>query len=289
MSESVRPPALLPGDTLSRSQVWRRWLLKTFPGRALVLGAVIKAITWPLGTIITLPGWLEAADMVGSLALLFAIAYGFTRLAVWAKRRLLWRVRRKLILSYVFVGVVPALLVITFFLLAGLILAFNISSYLVQSRVRNLTDQARFLAQTTLLEVQRSGTPDAIAEALERKQASTETRYPYLSIALVPVKDVTCKVEGAPEPAGKPAVVDRLRRFQRHHGLQRSRRQRRRRAGHPAGDAGRGIARGDHADVGRGARHADDARRHRRCPWTDAGDREPHADGLPPSRLGPRA
>jgi sigma-B regulation protein RsbU (phosphoserine phosphatase) len=208
MSESERPPALLPGDTLSRSQVWRRWLLKTFPGRALVLGAAIKVITWPLGAVVdTLPSWLEAIDMVGSLALLFAIAYGLTRLAVWAKRRLLWRVRRKLILSYVFVGVVPALLVITFFLLAGLILAFNISSYLVQSRVRNLTDQARFLAQTTLLEVQRSATPDAIAEALERKQASSETRYPFLSMALVPVKDVTCKAAGARPARTLPSTL----------------------------------------------------------------------------------
>ena len=91
---------------------------------------------------------------------------------MWAKRRLLWRVRRKLILSYVFVGVVPALLVITFFLLAGLILAFNVSSYLVQSRVRNLTDQARFLAQTVQLEVQRATTPEALAETLERRQSS---------------------------------------------------------------------------------------------------------------------
>ena len=207
MSESVRPPALLPGDTLSRSQVWRRWLLKTFPGRALVLGAAIKVITWPLGRIVALPGWLDAIDMVGSLALLFAIAYGLTRLAVWAKRRLLWRVRRKLILSYVFVGVVPALLVITFFLLAGLILAFNISSYLVQSRVRNLTDQARFLAQTALLEVQRSATPEAIAEALERKQASSETRYPYISMAVVPVKELTCKAEGARPVRNLPATL----------------------------------------------------------------------------------
>src|SRR5688572_3460161 len=194
MSESVRPPALLPGNTLSRWQTWRRWLFKTFPGRALVLGAAIKVITWPLGFLVTLPGWLDAIDMVGSLALLFAIAYGLTRLAVWAKRRLLWRVRRKLILSYVFVGVVPALLVITFFLLAGLILAFNISSFLVTSRVRNLTDQARFLAQTAVLEVQRSATPDAIAEALERKQAATETRYPFTSLTMVPVQGLTCKV-----------------------------------------------------------------------------------------------
>jgi nitrogen fixation/metabolism regulation signal transduction histidine kinase len=169
MSETVRPPALLPGEIPPRWHVWRRWLLRTFPGRALVLGAAIKAVTWPLGAAVVLPAALDAIDMVGSLALLFTGAYGLTRLAVWAKRRLLWRVRRKLILSYVFVGVVPALLVITFFLLAGLILAFNISSYLVQSRVRNLTDQARFLAQTVLLEVQRSGTPDAMAEALERR------------------------------------------------------------------------------------------------------------------------
>ena len=197
MSESVRPPALLPGDMPSRWQAWRRWLLKTFPGRALVLGIAIKAITWPLGFVLTLPGWLDAIDMVGSLALLFGVAYGLTRLGVWAKRRLLWRVRRKLILSYVFVGVVPALLVITFFLLAGLIIAFNISSYLVQSRVRNLTEQARFLAQTVQLEVQRSATADAIAEALERRQATTETRYPFTSLTIVPVQGLSCKVQGA--------------------------------------------------------------------------------------------
>jgi len=197
MSDPVRPALLLPGDMPSRWKLWRTWLLRTFPGRALILGAVIKAITWPLGAMVTLPRALEAIDMVGSLALLFTIAYGLTRLAVWAKRRLLWRVRRKLILSYVFVGVVPALLVITFFLLAGLILAFNVSSYLVQSRVRNLTDQARFLAQTVQLEVQRSATPEALAEALERRQSSTETRYPFVSLSVVPVQNITCKVEPA--------------------------------------------------------------------------------------------
>ena len=208
MSESVRPPALLPGDTPSRWSVWRTWLLKTFPGRALVLGVVIKVITWPLGFAVMLPAWLDAIDMVGSLALLFGLAYGLTRFAVWAKRRLLWRVRRKLILSYVFVGVVPALLVITFFLLAGLILAFNISSYLVQSRVRNLTDQTRFLAQTVLLEVQRSGTPDQIAEALERRQASTETRYPFVSLAVIPVKDLACKGDASnPTRAPRPLLA----------------------------------------------------------------------------------
>ena len=197
MNVPVRPAALLPGDTPSWWRVWRGWLFRTFPGRTLVLGLAIKVVTWPLGFAVALPPAVDAIDMVGSLALLFAFAYGLTRLAMSAKRRLLWRVRRKLILSYVFVGVVPALLVITFFLLAGLILLFNVSSYLVQSRVRSLTDQARFLAQTAQLEVQRSATAEAVGEAIERRQSSTETRYPYLSLAVVPVTGLTCPVEAA--------------------------------------------------------------------------------------------
>ena len=195
MSDPVRPAALLPGDVPSRWRARRSWLLRTFPGRALVLGGVIKAITWPVNLIGTLPPALDAIDMVGSLALLFAIAYGLTRFAVWSKRRLLWRVRRKLILSYVFVGVVPALLVITFFLLAGLILAFNVSSYLVQSRVRNVTDQTRFLAQIVQLEVQRAPNSEALQETLDRRQSSIEPRYPFVSIAVVPVSNLSCKVE----------------------------------------------------------------------------------------------
>lgn len=195
MSDPVRPVPLLPGEVPSRWRVWRAWVLRTFPGRALILGAIIKAVTWPLGFMAALPSALEAVDMVGSLALLFTAAYGLTRLAVWAKRRLLWRVRRKLILSYVFVGVVPGLLVITFFLLAGLILAFNVSSYLVQSRIRSLTDQARFLAQTVQLEAQRVTTREALIETLERRESSAETRYPFLSVTVVPVSGLTCKVE----------------------------------------------------------------------------------------------
>jgi len=168
-------------------------VLRTFPGRALLLGAVIKAVTWPTALVMPLPPVLEGVNLVGSLALLFAAAYGLTRFAVWSKRRLLWRVRRKLILSYVFVGVVPALLVITFFLLAGLILAFNLSSFLVQSRIKNVTDQARFLAQTVQLEVQRATTAEALDEILERRQSTMETRYPFASITIVPVQNLTCK------------------------------------------------------------------------------------------------
>jgi phosphoserine phosphatase RsbU/P len=197
MAAPVRTPLLL-GPAPSRARVWRQWLLGTFAGRSLLIGLVIK---WVTGLIRLVAGGrppiVDAIDMVGSLALIFAIAYGLTRFAFWAKRRLLWRVRRKLILSYVFVGVVPVLLVITFFLLAGLLLFFNVSSYLVKSRLRSLTDQAQFLAQTTVAELQPSPTPAAFTETLERRLAGIETRYPFVSLAIVPVGGLSCPVEPA--------------------------------------------------------------------------------------------
>ena len=242
MTEPVRPIALLPGETPSRWRTWRAWLLRTVPGRALVLGLVIKAITWPTTLFSVLPSPLEAIDMVGSLALLFAAAYGISRLGVWAKRRLLWRVRRKLILSYVFVGVVPAMLVITFFLLAGLILLFNVSSYLVQSRVRSLTDQARFLAQTAVARSaaqhhDRGAARDDGAPAVERwKRAirssrSRSCRSTGCTCEVEPARaatraeDAARGAAGARRPVGpsrsaRPAAqVGRLRRVQRHRRL----------------------------------------------------------------------
>jgi sigma-B regulation protein RsbU (phosphoserine phosphatase) len=198
MTDRVSTPALLVGVSPSRWVLWRQWVLGTFPGRALLIGAIVKAVTWTLEAAgLPLPFVVEAVDMVGSLALLFVCAYALTRFTIWAKRRLLWRVRRKLILSYVFVGVVPVLLVITFFLLAGLLLFFNVSSYLVKSRIRSLSDQAQFLAQTTVAEVQRSPSPSALIETLERRQSSSEARYPFLSIAVVPVSGLSCQVEPA--------------------------------------------------------------------------------------------
>jgi sigma-B regulation protein RsbU (phosphoserine phosphatase) len=199
MARPAGSAPLLPSASLEPASVASRtWLLHTWPGRALVVGALIKLVTWPVEFVLSAPpAALNAVDAIGSLALLFAAAYGSARFVVWAKRRLLWRVRRKLILSYIFVGVVPVTLVIVFFLLAGLLLAFSVSSYLVQTRMRTLVDQARFLAQGAVLEVARSATGDALREALDRRQASNETRYPFVSLAVVPVSGLTCRVESA--------------------------------------------------------------------------------------------
>ncbi len=98
----------------------------------------------------------------------------------------LWRVRRKLTLSYIFIGFLPILLVVVFFLLCGLLLFFNVSSYLVQSRVNALVDETRFLAEATAIELARAPDDPTFDEVLTRRQEAASARYHGASIVVVP-------------------------------------------------------------------------------------------------------
>src|SRR5438034_367853 len=165
----------------------RRYLLQSLPGKALIVGVALRVVVVIVGAVFgSVPQFLSIVNTVAGLAIAAGGAYFIFQLLVLAKRRLLWRVRRKLILSYMFVGFVPALLIVAFFLLCGFLLFYNFSSYLVQSRLRSLSDQARFLAQTTALEIQRSGVRDT-SRIVVRRQTGAVEQYPGLSIAVVPV------------------------------------------------------------------------------------------------------
>ena len=185
------PYARLPGESLSPSRRAWRWLVTSWPGRSLGLGLFLKIVEAAAGGP-PVPGWATVAGRVGTLTIILGSAYLVGRALVWTRRRLLWRVRRKLILSYVFVGLVPSLLILAVFVLAGLLLVRNVAGYMVRTRLDAQTEQARFLAQTVLLDVQRAATGEAVRDTLERQQASASARYPHLSIALVPVQGVSC-------------------------------------------------------------------------------------------------
>src|SRR5262245_38456262 len=178
---SASPPL---GD---RRQGVQQVLLHTLPGRAIVVGLAARIAIYVIGlTLGSLPGFLAVVDTVAGIVLAAGAAYFVFQLLVVAKRRLLWRVRRKLILSYFFVGFIPVLLIVSFFLLCGLLLFFNVSSYLVQTRLRAMQDRARFMAVNTALDIQRAGGRD-VAGVLSRRQANASDEFPDASFAVVPV------------------------------------------------------------------------------------------------------
>ena len=197
MHSSPTPPPGMPGASASRVTAARDLLFRQWPSRVLALGVAVKlliaGVRWLLG-----PGpvLLDVVDTLGSLALVLgaaAIAYG---LSVRAKRRLLWRIRRKLILSYIFIGFVPALLIVAFFAVSGLMLILNVGSYLVRSGLADVTEEARFVADTAVRDLEHGGGPGTARETLEEELSGLAARYPDGGIALVPT---------SPDPAGRAA------------------------------------------------------------------------------------
>jgi len=159
-------------------------LTGTFTGRVLTAGVVLKLVAWLGGMTGAWPAAFTALDTAGGLALLVgAVALGF-RLYVATRHRLLWRVRRKLVLSYMLIGVVPGLLMALFFALAGLLFFLNVSSYVLRVHVASLVEAAQLLSGAQALEQASSST--ALAGVLSRRQAAALSDYPRISFAIVP-------------------------------------------------------------------------------------------------------
>jgi len=179
----------LPAASGSRVDVVRQWLTGTFTGRALIVGTAIKLAAFLLSLVLGRSRGLDAVDAIGDVALVAALAALGYRLYVDLKRRLLWRVRRKLIVSYIFIGFVPLLLVIAFFMVSGALLFLNVSAYVLRNRISAIVDQTRFLAQSAAIELQQARDAGDVAATLRRRQTAAVSGYPMVSYAVLPAPD----------------------------------------------------------------------------------------------------
>src|SRR3954470_14542358 len=179
-------------------------LLRTLPGRAIVIGAAVKLIVFVLALVGQPPAFVRLLDTVASVALVAGGAYFLARGLALAQRRLLWRVRRKLIISYVFIGFIPAILIIAFFLLGGLLLFSNFSSYLLQTRQQSLTQQAQAIASTTAVEIQRAG-GRGVSSIAARRQSAVAKEFPGASIVVLPMERPCENSDAAAADSAAPA------------------------------------------------------------------------------------
>jgi sigma-B regulation protein RsbU (phosphoserine phosphatase) len=189
----------------SRFDAVRDWLTRTFAGRLLLAGVALKLVAWAGRLAQLQAGLFGAIDTLGGLAILVsALSIGY-RVYVLARHRLLWRVRRKLILSYIFIGVVPVLLVAIFFTLGGLLFFFNVSGFMLRNHVTSVVDGARFLAQAAAPTLDPASTPAQLTAGLVTRQNAAAERYPLVSYALVP-SDSRCASSDTRAPAPKVAA-----------------------------------------------------------------------------------
>ena len=172
-------------------------LLSSLPGRLFLLASAISIPLFILTRFaqVELPPLAEVFRKVSALAWFVSLAW----LAVLAfarnRKRFLWRVRQKLILSYVFLGFVPVLLLGALLLVAALVLYLNVSSYMFHEAFEDISRDVLQAAETTSAEIGR--TPAAAEAVLTRKYENLSARYPALSLALVRLEQST----------GKPTVL----------------------------------------------------------------------------------
>ena len=181
---------------------------RTRPGQALIAGLAIKLVVLALRAALgAVPSLVGTVDTLASVAIAVGGTLFLVRELASIRRQLLWRVRRKLIISYIFIGVVPAILIVAFFLLGGLLLFSNFSSYLVQNRLRTLADRAQTIAETTAVEIQRMGRREA-ANVLTKRHTEAAAEFPGLSFAEVRTDVFTWKIIGKEDDPAGVAVGD---------------------------------------------------------------------------------
>jgi sigma-B regulation protein RsbU (phosphoserine phosphatase) len=174
----------MPPDDSGRTA--RDLLLNSWPGRLFIIAAALKVIVALVRLVGEVPAFLRVTSTAATVALAFSVLFFLTRLVFLVQRRLLWRVRRKLILSYIFIGVVPSLLILGFFLLSTGFVAGTVGAYLFRDGYDDVSRQVQLLAEAVAVEIGRA--PRTAEETVDRvrRNGSASLGYPTLSIVFIP-------------------------------------------------------------------------------------------------------
>ena len=125
---------------LNLSQLWRRLSWPDLAAIVFVILGFASAISRRFG------GPYSFAKFLG----LLSAGYLAFRAISWWRNRLLWSLRNRLIVAYLFIAVVPVLLLLTLAILAGQVLYSQLGGYLlyeeIRSRLGNMADSAANIA-----------------------------------------------------------------------------------------------------------------------------------------------
>jgi sigma-B regulation protein RsbU (phosphoserine phosphatase) len=149
------------------SQIWRRL---SWPD----LAAIIFAI---LGLLATLSGRAGGPYSFAKFVGLLSAGYLAFRGIAWWRNRLLWSLRNRLIVAYLFIAVVPVLLLLTLAVLAGQIFYSQLGGYLlyedVHGRLGRMADSAASIAGA------EASLPASISDKVVEEALDAQIRVAY--------------------------------------------------------------------------------------------------------------
>jgi sigma-B regulation protein RsbU (phosphoserine phosphatase) len=154
----------------------KRFFVDRWAGRVLLFAAVLYAAGQAGAPV---PCGL---DVMGLVVLCGYAVWGLVRLARFLVRLLLWRIRTKLLVSYLFIAVVPLVLLAVLFLLAGVLFSGLVASHIVASDIDRTAQMLRGAAADALVEA--GGEGQAARASLERRLQPIREAHPDLAYTL---------------------------------------------------------------------------------------------------------
>jgi len=150
---------------------------RSWSGRILI-AAVIVAALGKAGV-----PWPDVIRVLDVILLVVFGAWGLYRLGRYLVRRLLWRIRSKLLVSYLFIAVVPLILLTVFFFLAAFLGLSLVASYTVSAEVERTAQDLLTVARAALAGSRTSAA--ALPGDIETRLEEGRALYPRLAYALI--------------------------------------------------------------------------------------------------------
>jgi sigma-B regulation protein RsbU (phosphoserine phosphatase) len=152
---------LRPKTKLGKTTLW-------FGGLALLLDLLRLITRSPSGTMLS--SW---AGFILYVFVVCALLMGLR----WVRRRLMWRLRNRLIVTYVFIGVIPIILLVAMALVAGYLFAGQFATYVasadLQSELQHLESANTSLAVQLRNMVKTGGVTEQLATEVARASAES--------------------------------------------------------------------------------------------------------------------
>ncbi len=173
--EGPRPPGV---GRIARA---RAFFVSTWAGRVVAAALGLRL----LDGLLSLAGWSlpGAIGAPAGVVLWLFVAWLAWRAFRWVSERLLWRIRTKLIVSYLFIALVPVVLLSLFMAVAIVLLLGLTASRLVTGEIDRAADVLQATARSAL-----AGLPDADAgagRALALRLGAARAEHPSLAYTLL--------------------------------------------------------------------------------------------------------
>jgi len=169
----------LPGPVESRSGLaerLRNFLLATWRGRVLTASLLVLIVSHG----VPMPEPLVVLAELVVYGVLIWLAWRFFRFVL---RRMLWKIRTKLILSYLFIAVVPVVLLGALFVLAWVFFGGLVASHFVSAEVERKARSLEAIAEASLEGLDLAS--PAVARSLAARVAAARKVHPEVAYALV--------------------------------------------------------------------------------------------------------